>query len=145
MSKAIINQPRAQHHLSRIKLIPAQRLSITPVGNPTVRDPTNTLVDRLKGSGKGFDEEWRRFLVLLNFGVLNIKEQKVHHPEELETIPIKKARRRQLVCKVPLVQGAPTRVQDTDTRASGKRTLSKGVEATKGTPQNVSFAYSVSN
>ena len=145
MSKATINQPRAQHHLSRIRLIPAQRLSITPVGNPTVRDPTNTLVDRLKASGKGFDEERRLFLVLLNFGVLNIKEQKVHHPEELEIFPIKKARRRQLVCEVPLVQEAPTRVQDTGTRASGKRTLSKGVEAAKGTPQNVSFAYSVSN
>ena len=37
-------------------------------------------------------------------------------------------------------------MQNTGTRASGKRTLSTGVEAAReGTPQNVSFEYSVSN
>ena len=37
-------------------------------------------------------------------------------------------------------------MRDTVTRASGKRTLNKGVEAAReGTPQNLSFEYSVSN
>ena len=59
---------------------------------------------------------------------------------------IKSARKRQLVREVPPVQEAPRRVQNTGTRASGKRTLSTGVEAAReGTPQNVSFEYSVSN
>ena len=50
------------------------------------------------------------------------------------------------VRKVPLVQEAPGRVRDTDTRASVKRALSRAVEtAREGTPQNVSFKYSVSN
>ena len=73
--------------------LPAQRLSMSPVGNPRVRDLKNTQVDRSKVSGEGFDEEMRLFLMLLRFVVLNIKERRVH-PEELETILIKKAWRR---------------------------------------------------
>ena len=93
----------------------------------------------------GFDEERSLVLVLLKFAVLNIEERRVHHPEELETMPIKKSRRRQLVREVPTVQNAPKRVQDTGIRASGKRTLSMGVEAAReGTTQNVSCENSVS-
>ena len=39
-------------------------------------------MDRSKVSGKGFDVESRLFLVLLASGVLNIKERKVHLPED---------------------------------------------------------------
>ena len=42
--------------------------------------------------------------------------------------------------QVLLVLEAPRGVRDTGTRASAKRTLSRGVEAVReGTPQNVSF------
>ena len=78
--------------------------------------------------------------------VLNIMERRVHDPEELETVPIKRVRRRELVREVPPVREAPRRVQDTGTRASYKRMLSREVEAAReDTPQNVSFEYSVSN
>ena len=45
-----------------------------------------------------------------------------------------------MVREVPPVQEAPKIVQNTSTGVSGKRTLSRGVEAARrGTPQNVSF------
>ena len=82
-------------------------------------------------------------------GVLNIKERRVHLQEGEnwgnntdQERPKEAAGTRE----VPPVQEAPRRVQNTGTRASGKRTLSTGVEAAReGTPQNVSFEYSVSN
>ena len=96
-----------------------------------MRDSTNTLVYRSKVSDKGLDEEMGLFLVVLKFGVLNIKERKVHYPAELKTISTKKARGRQLVREVPPVQEAPRRVRDTGARASVKRTLIRGVEAAR--------------
>ena len=101
MSPAIINQPQAQHHLSRTRPIdgkephtitlvgnPTQGTpSITLVGNPTARGPTNIFMNRSKLFDEGFDEERRPFFVLLKFGVLNINERRVH-PEELEGTPI---------------------------------------------------------
>ena len=76
--------------------------------------------------------------MLSKFMVLNIKERRVH-PEELEGTPIETHPEESSWCEVPPVQEAPRRVQDTGTRASGKKTLSRGVEAAReGTPQNVS-------
>ena len=61
------------------KTLDAQRLSITPVGNPAVRDPThytsgesnvrdptNTLVDRSNVFGKGFNQERRLLFVFFS-------------------------------------------------------------------------------
>ena len=96
-----------------------------------VRDPTNTLVDRSKVSGKGFDGERRLFLILSKFGGFEHQGTKSlssrragdstgqESPEEVA---------------VPTVQEALRRVRDTGTRASGKRTLSRGVEAARAAP-----------
>ena len=123
MITAIIHQPRAQHHLSRNRSCPLQRLFIT-------------LVDRSKVSDKSFDAESRLFSVLSKFGVLEHQETKSSFRRaggDQES-----ARTRQQV--LPVQEVLLRRVQNTGTRASVKRTLSRAVEAaTEGTPQNVSF------
>ena len=78
--------------------------------------------------------------MLLKFGVLNIEKRRVHLPEDeswgnTDQESPGEAR----VHGVSPVQEAP-RVRDTGIRVSGKRTLSRGVEATReGTLQNVNF------
>ena len=69
--------------------------------------------------------------MLLKFGVLSIKKRRVHLPKDeswgnTDQGSLGGAR----VCEVSPVQEAP-RVRDTGTRVSGKRTLSREVEATR--------------
>ena len=100
-------------------------------------------MDRSKVSGKGLEAESRLFLALIKFegfehrGTKSSPSRRRKLREQFDQEILKE---RQRVREVPPIQEAPRRVQDTDTRASGKRTLSTGVEAAReGTPQNVSF------
>ena len=78
------------------------------------------------------------FLVLSNFdGFFNIKKRRVHLPEDESWGEQYRSRAPGGGDKVPPVQEAPRRVQDTGTRASGKRTLSRGVEAARETTESV--------
>ena len=109
---------------------------------PDARDTTNTLVDRSKVSCKGFDTQSRLFLVLLKFGVLNIAERRVTIQKKScsERYQSRKSEERQRVGEVPPVLEVPRRVRDTGTKASGKRTLSAGVEAAReGAPYDREF------
>ena len=93
-----------------------------------------------KVSDKGFDAERRLFLVLPKFGFLSIKKRKDHLLEDESWWKQYRPRAPVGGSKVPPVQKAPRRVRDIGTRASDKRTLSRGVEvAREGTPQSVSF------
>ena len=56
------------------------------------------------------------------------------------TIPVKSTLRRQLAREVPPVHEAPRKVQNTGTRASGKKTLCTGVGAVReGAPYEREF------
>ena len=88
-------------------------------------------------SDKGFDAESRLFFVLSKFGGFKHQETKNSSKRAGEDTDQESARRRQQVLPV---QEAPRRVQNTGTRASVKRTLSRAVEVVReGTSQNVSF------
>ena len=79
--------------------------------------------------------------MLLKFGVLSIKKRRVHLPEDESwgNTDQKSLGGGRVVCEVSPVQEAPI-VRDTGTRVSGKRTLSRGVEATReGISQNASL------
>ena len=76
-------------------------------------------------------------LVLSKFGVIEHQRTKGLSRRAGNNTDQEIARKRQQVLSV---QEAPRRVRDTGTRASLKRTLSRGVEAAReGTPQSVSF------
>ena len=81
--------------------------------------------------------------MLLKFGVLNIKERRVHLPEDDSwgnNTDQESSEERQLVREIPPVQEAPRRVRGTGTRASDIRTLSRGVEAaSEGAPYERQF------
>ena len=84
--------------------------------------------------------------MLSNFGVFEHQRTKSSSRRAGDNTDQEQPGGEAAVREVPPVQEALRRVLGTGTRASDMRTLSRGVEkAREGTPQNVSFEYSVSN
>ena len=125
----------------------------TPSTAPSLQYKTHPRTETFHYTSELIEDFWQRLrlgeeTVLSAFKLRGIEHQgnKEFIPKNWRECRSRRARTKQLVRDVPPVQEAPRKVRDSGTRASRKRTLSRGMKAAReGTPQNVSYEYFVLN